>query len=78
MGRCVVKYTVSVRETNYGTVKVEADSEEDALQKAETEYAMGNIIWDRGEHKLFNAKCMPKRKRIFRCFEQLGKKRVNG
>ena len=77
-GWCIVKYTVSVSEINYGTIKVEAISEEDALLKAETEYTMGNIIWNQGEHKLFNAKCMPKRKRILRCFEKLVGKRING
>ena len=73
-----MRYTVSVKETNYGTIKVEAVSEEDALRKAETEYVMGNTVWNRGEHKLENAECTLERKRIFRCFEHLVRKRGNG
>ena len=73
-----MKYTVVVKEISYGTVKVEAISEEDALRKAETEYAMGNTVWDRGEHELLNVECTPSRKRIFRCFEQFGGKQFNG
>jgi hypothetical protein len=59
-----MKYMVSIKEINYGSVEVEAASLEEAKEKAEREYYNGNVFWkdtdleyptvrnrqDRGEH----------------------------
>ena len=58
-----MKYTVKVKEINYGTIEVEATSTEDALEKAEAHYSMGNTIWDCGEYELTDAKRVPNRDR---------------
>lgn len=58
-----MKYTVKVKEVNYGTIEVEATSPEDALGKAETQYTMGNAHWDCGDYELSDAKLAPKRDR---------------
>ena len=56
-----MKYRVQVKETNYGSVVVNADSLEDALKKAEYAYAMGDTIWSRCEHELSDAALLPAR-----------------
>ena len=38
-----MKYRVSVKETSYGSVVVEADSEDEAHEKAYEEYCNGNV-----------------------------------
>lgn len=38
-------YVFSVKETSYGSVSVEADSEEEAREKAWDEYHNGNTYW---------------------------------
>ena len=58
-----MKYTVKVKEINYGTIEVEATSPEDALEKAAAHYSMGNTIWDCGEYELTDAKRVPNRDR---------------
>ena len=58
-----MKYTVKVKETNYGTIEVEASSPEEALEKAEAHYTMGNTVWDCGDYALTDAKRIPNRDR---------------
>ena len=64
-----MKYRVQVKEINYGSVIVDADSPEEALEKAKHPYAMGDIIWNRGEHELSNAEELPK-SRLSRVFSR--------
>jgi len=40
-----MKYEVCVRDTSTGYVLVEADSVEEAKEKAEAEYENGNVYW---------------------------------
>lgn len=40
-----MKYTVKVKEISYGYVEVEADSDEEAEEKAEEVYFEGNVVW---------------------------------
>ena len=40
-----MKYTVFIKEINWGFVKVEADSEEEAKDKAANKYYDGHIYW---------------------------------
>ena len=40
-----MKYRVSVMETSYGAVEVEADSPEEAREKAEEAFHQGNVHW---------------------------------
>ena len=40
-----MKYTVSFKETNYGSVTVEAASAEEAKILAEQEYYNENVLW---------------------------------
>lgn len=42
-------YQVSITETSYGFVEVEAESEDEALELANTEYENGNTIWNNGD-----------------------------
>ena len=58
-----MKYTVSVKETNYGTIVIDAESPEEAINKAETAYSVGNTIWGSGEYELSNAKRVKERTR---------------
>lgn len=45
------KYTVNITETSYGFVEVEANSKEEALSLAETEYWNGNVCWNESEEE---------------------------
>ena len=56
-----MKYTVKVKEVNYGAVEVDAVSAEEALAKAEAEYISGNTVWDCGDYELTDAKRVPER-----------------
>ena len=38
-------YRFNVKETNYGVIAVEADSYEEAEEKAWEEYSFGNTMW---------------------------------
>lgn len=58
-----MKYTISVKETNYGTIEVDADSPEEVIKKAETAYSVGNTIWGSGEYELSDAKRVKERTR---------------
>lgn len=40
-----MKFFVSVKEVNYGGVSVEANSAEEAIERAEDEYFNGNVFW---------------------------------
>ena len=44
-----MKYIVDVKDISYGTVEVEADSVEQAEEKAETLYFEGMIMWDEAD-----------------------------
>ena len=58
-----MKYRVDVKEISYGTIIVDAVSEEEAYEKAETAYTMGNTIWNSGEYEITDAKRIPDRSR---------------
>ena len=58
-----MKYRVDVKEISYGTIIVDAVSEEEAYEKAETAYTMGNTIWNSGEYEITDAKKIPDRSR---------------
>lgn len=58
-----MKYTISVKETNYGTIVIDAESPEEAIEKAETDYSLGNTIWGSGEYELSDAKRVKERTR---------------
>lgn len=45
----MAKFRVSVMENSYGAVDVEADSPEEAYEKAEAEYHKGNVRWTSSE-----------------------------
>lgn len=45
------KYSIRVIETSYGFVEVEANSKEEALSLAETEYWNGNVCWHDSEEE---------------------------
>lgn len=45
------KYTVNITETSRGFVEVEANSKEEALSLAETEYWNGNVFWNHTEEE---------------------------
>ena len=61
-----MKYRVQVKEINYGSVIVDADSPEEALEIAKYPYNMGDIIWSSGEHELSNPEKHPNSK--MNCF----------
>lgn len=44
-----MKYSVKVKEISYGVVEVEADSAEEAEEKAESIYYDGNVVWDNSD-----------------------------
>lgn len=44
-----MEYSVAVTETSYGFVEVEANSIEEALELARTEYENGNTIWNNSD-----------------------------
>jgi len=60
-----MKYRVHVKEINYSAVIVDANSPEEAREKAEYPYAMGDIVWGRGEHVLINSEKLPDSKIIW-------------
>ena len=47
-----MKYTIHVKDISYGVIEVEADSEEQAKELADHQYAMGNTVWRGGEYEL--------------------------
>lgn len=40
-----MKYAVSVMETSWGSVEVEAGSQAEAIEKATEAYHVGNVFW---------------------------------
>lgn len=58
-----MKYSVEVKEINYGTIVVDASSPEEAKAKADAGYTMGNTIWKSGEYELSDVKRVPDRSR---------------
>lgn len=44
------KYWISVNQTSQGFVEVEADSDEEAIELAETEYWNGNVCFRSNEY----------------------------
>jgi len=47
-----MKYRFDVKEINYGTIEVEANSLEEAQEKAEAGYTMGQTAWSSGEYEI--------------------------
>jgi len=45
------KYSIRVIETSYGFVEVEANSKEEAIALAVTEYWTGNVCWNDSEEE---------------------------
>ena len=45
----IAQYLINVMETSYGFIELEAESAEDAQDKAEKEYHNGNTIWGKLE-----------------------------
>ena len=48
-----MKYRVNVNETSYGSIVVDADSEDDARDKAYDEYYKGNVRWNKSDAEIF-------------------------
>ena len=55
-----MKYSIRVKEINYGILEIEASSKEAALSKAETRYAMGNTVWECGEFEFQDVREIPR------------------
>lgn len=49
------QYKVNVTEKNYGSVTVEAESEEEAQARAEDMYANGDVIWGKTDFQVGEA-----------------------
>jgi len=45
----MAKFNVSLTETNYSSVEIEADSVEEALSKYTDEYHASNVCWTNSE-----------------------------
>ena len=58
-----MKYSVEVKEINYGTIVVDAKSPEDAKINADAAYSLGNTVWQSGEYELSDIKRVPDRSR---------------
>ena len=43
------KYTIYVSELQYGFLEVEAENEEEAIEKVYAEYENGNVFWHSSE-----------------------------
>ena len=56
-----MKYEVCVRESSNGYISVEADSVEDAKEKAELEYENGNVYWKDSEFFCSSGKMVQER-----------------
>ena len=56
-----MKYDVCVKDTSTGYVTVEADSVEDAKEKAETEYENGNIYWRNSDFDIVSVRAEQER-----------------
>lgn len=57
-----MKYRFDVKEINYGTIEVEANSLEEAQNKAEAGYTMGNTVWSSGEYEISDPRQVRDRK----------------
>ena len=55
------KYVVSLKEVNYGSVSVKAESEEEAWDKARQEYYRGCVFWKDSEVELDSVEREPDR-----------------
>ena len=44
-------FSIGVTETSYGFVEVEADTKEEALERAKAEYEDGNVFWNNSEEE---------------------------
>ena len=60
-----MKYSIQVKEINYGVLEVEASSKEEALAKAEASYAMGHTVWDSGEYEFHDVNEIPQKSRAY-------------
>ena len=47
-----MKFICNVKEISYGTIEVEAESCQEAQDKAETQYMHGNTNWSGGEYEI--------------------------
>lgn len=47
-----MKYICNVKEISYGTIEVEANSRQEAQDKAEAQYQCGNTYWSNGEYEI--------------------------
>ena len=52
----MAKYRVSVNETSFGSVVVDADDEDDVREKAAEEYHRGNVFWTNSDIEIFDIK----------------------
>ena len=50
-----MKYRISVKDVSHGCIEVEASSDAEAYEKAETEYMMGMTMWNDEQYELTNA-----------------------
>lgn len=56
-----MKYEVCVKDISTGYVTVEADSVEDAKEKAETEYENGNVYWRNSDFDIVSVRAEQER-----------------
>ena len=47
-----MRFVCNVKEISYGTIEVEADSRQEAQDKAEAQYQLGNTNWSSGEYEI--------------------------
>ena len=47
-----MKYVCNVKGISYGTIEVEANSSQEAQNKAEAQYLNGNTVWSSGEYEI--------------------------
>ena len=48
----MAKFIISINETSYGSVEIEAESEEEAREKAVAAYYDGNVHWGDSEYTI--------------------------
>lgn len=60
-----MKYSIQVKEINYGVLEIEATSKEEALAKAEERYAMGQTVWNSGEYEFHDVNEIPQKSRAY-------------
>lgn len=53
------KYNVYVKETSYGCIEIEAETEEEAREIADSQYQMGFTDWSSGDYELAPQEIQP-------------------